>query len=127
MEPEKRSNTLLFLVGVVAVSVGVWAFFFSKGEVMAYFWENPMLQINPPDPGEDRSPHYPFKSRAHLGPGPLAGTNQRAQNWDCMCDNYKCVCYGISDETEGRIKTIYTNAERKKAYNKMYRQWRKGR
>ena len=91
---------------------------------MTYFWN--ALLPNPVDPGADISPHYPFKHRAKLGPGPLDETNRRAQKWDCQCDNYKCTCVGISEETQGKTKTIYTDAKRKAAYNKMYRQWKRG-
>jgi len=90
----------------------------------AYLWQNPIFR-NPTDPGDDESPHYPFKRRAKLGPGPLQETNARAVKWDCQCDSYVCTCTGISDETVGRSKLIVTDPERKKAYNKMYREWRK--
>lgn len=93
---------------------------------MTFFWQNPIFG-NPRDPGEDESPHYPFKRRGKLGPGPLQETNERAVKWDCQCDSYVCSCVGISDETVGKTKTIVTDPERKKSYNRMYRQWVKTR
>lgn len=85
------------------------------------------LLTNPRDPGDDLSPHYPFQNKGKLGPGPLGESFARQQDWDCECENYKCVCYGISDETAGLKKTIQTDPKRKAAYNKMYRQWREAR
>jgi hypothetical protein len=85
---------------------------------MTYFWQNPLFQPNPTE-------HYPFKRRAKIGPGPLQQTNAQVEDWDCACHKYKCVCDGISDETVGRRKVIQTDPDRKRAYNKMYREWRK--
>lgn len=90
---------------------------------MSFFWN--ALLPNPVDPGEDESPHYPFKRRARLGPGPMKETNRRAQLWDCQCENYVCVCVGIAEETAGRRRVIRTDPKAKAKYNKMYRQWRK--
>mgnify|MGYP006908379182 CR=1 FL=1 len=95
---------------------------------MTFFWQNPVpvLLGNPRDPGRDESPHYPFSRRRKLGPGPLGDTNERAAKWDCTCETpYVCVCDGIAEETEVQRRVIRTDPKRKKAYNKMYRQWRK--
>jgi hypothetical protein len=84
---------------------------------------NPIRERNPRDPGEDRSPHYPFKRKGRLGPGPMKETNERAAKWDCECEEYVCGCVGISEETEGRTKTVRIDPAKKQAYNKMYREW----
>lgn len=78
-------------------------------------FSNP-LQANPTE-------MWPFKRKAKLGPGPYKGTLRRRDEWDCQCDNYRCVCYGIAGDVEGKRKLVTTDRAAKKKYNKLYREW----
>jgi len=72
---------------------------------------------------ENPTEHWPFARLSQLGPGPLKRRFGRVDDWECTCGQYKCVCRGTSPDTRGRRKTIVTDPERKKRYNKMYREW----
>lgn len=69
---------------------------------------------------EKDSDHWPFKRKAHLGPGPKKGHNQRTDDWECVCSDYECDC---EDKLTGETKRIKIDKGYKAAYNKLYKQW----
>jgi len=74
---------------------------------------------------EKQSQHYPFKTKAKLGPGPRGGTNRRANKWQCTCGNYVCTCKGVGGETKGQTKQVVIGQGYKRDYNKEYKSWSK--
>lgn len=78
-------------------------------------YSNP-LQANPTE-------HWPFKTKERLGPGPLQGRLYETDDWDCRCEDYRCVCRGISPATRGKRKIVTTDPATKKKYNRLYREW----
>jgi hypothetical protein len=74
---------------------------------------------------EKDSKHWPFKSKAHLGPGPRGGENDKTDNWECNCSSYNCTCKGIGPNNKGKTRKVRINKSYKAAYNKEYKKWRK--
>jgi len=70
--------------------------------------------------------NYPFKYKSKLGPGPRGRTNTKTGYWDCAgkCktsgSGTTCKCKGKG----GEVRTIFTPAGYKKAYQKQYKKWR---
>jgi len=71
-------------------------------------------------PIAEASKHYPFKNKAHLGPGPREGENDKASKWTCSCSGYNCTC----TSKDGQKKKVFIDKGYKKAYNKEYKAWR---
>ncbi len=62
----------------------------------------------------------PFKRKAHLGPGPRSGENDKAKKrWKCKCSNYSCMCKRGKATKQVNIDPSY-----KKDYNADYYDWR---
>lgn len=68
----------------------------------------------------EKTKHYPFKNKSHLGPGPRGGENDEEQVWNCKCSNYKCQC----KNKEGGSRVVNIDKGYKAAYNAEYKKWR---
>lgn len=70
----------------------------------------------------EASKHYPFKRKAHIGPGPRKGTNSKRRIFNCKCGNYKCLC---KVKGKKKPKKVVIKRDYKKTYNAEYRAWLK--
>lgn len=69
--------------------------------------------------------HNPFRNKSRLGPGPEGDTLKKRNRWECSGGNYHQTCVGVAEINKGQVLQLFTDPEKKSAYNAIYKAYRK--
>lgn len=73
----------------------------------------------------EEDPRNPFRHKSRLGPGPEGEFHTEKNKWSCSGANYSYQCVGIATENKGNVLNLKVDPEKKAAYNRKYKRFRK--